>query len=65
MGMIGLVGECVRGRAVWGVGGWGEQGAGYKKPAVPPLPRREEGEVTGDPKQSEVNYSRGEVKKRI
>ena len=46
-------------------GDWGEQGAGYKKPAVPPLPRGEEGEVTGDPKQSEVNYSRGEVKKRI
>uniref|UniRef100_A0A0A8XVP6 Uncharacterized protein n=1 Tax=Arundo donax TaxID=35708 RepID=A0A0A8XVP6_ARUDO len=27
------VGECVRGRAVGVVGGWGEQGAGYKKPA--------------------------------
>jgi len=40
---VGLLGECVRGRAVRVVGGWGEQGAGYKG-AGRPLPRGGDGE---------------------
>jgi hypothetical protein len=48
-------------QSVWGVGGWGEQGAGYKKPAGrTPLPRGGEGgRRDRDPKQSGVNYSGG------
>ena len=59
-----LLGECVRGRAVRVVGGWGEQGAGYKGAGRPPLPRGGDGRRRDrDPKQSGVNYSEAEERK--